>query len=389
MSHRHRVVAANILYLVVAAADAAVIRVPANFPTIQEAIDHAVRGDTVLVAPGTYDGPLQWTAKGITLTSEAGAASTIIDGQGARQAVYMYVAGGAGPDRHATLSGFTIRGGAEYGVLAVGGRPIIEDDIITGTTQQGCCWQGAIYAEQTKIVVRRNLVEYNAGPGIVLNYAEHSLVEENRVRFNGGGGIMAFAGDDVTVLRNIVTRNSWSALDFDETTNLRVADNLIVRNDQPPSDALEVWNSVSGTIVDNTFADNGDSTSVWFFDDLPRLVFANNVVSASSRDAALMCTGGSGPVFSSDDVWNAVADAVGGECVDAFLNSRGDFSLEPRFRGSGDSHRWKPAADSPLVDAGDNDQVQGLHRDLSRKPRIIDGGHGAVVDIGAYEFDPG
>ena len=35
-------------------AAAAIIHVPADQPTIQTAIDQAVAGDTVLVAPGTY-----------------------------------------------------------------------------------------------------------------------------------------------------------------------------------------------------------------------------------------------------------------------------------------------------------------------------------------------
>ena len=45
-------------------------------------------------------------------------------------------------------------------------------------------------------------------------------------------------------------------------------------------------------------------------------------------------------------------------------------------------------ADSPLVDAGDNEDAQGLNRDFGGRPRIIDGGHGLVVDIGAFEFEP-
>jgi len=35
-----------------------------------------------------------------------------------------------------------------------------------------------------------------------------------------------------------------------------------------------------------------------------------------------------------------------------------------------------------------NDAASGLRRDFAGRPRIIDGGHGAIVDMGAFEFDP-
>ena len=39
------------------AAQATVLHVPADYPDIQSAINGAVNGDTVLVAPGLYTGP--------------------------------------------------------------------------------------------------------------------------------------------------------------------------------------------------------------------------------------------------------------------------------------------------------------------------------------------
>jgi hypothetical protein len=73
--------------------DAATIRVPSQQPTIQQGINAAVKGDTVLVAPGTYTGPsnrnLSFLNKYLVLRSESGPAVTTIDCQSFGRAFFL------------------------------------------------------------------------------------------------------------------------------------------------------------------------------------------------------------------------------------------------------------------------------------------------------------
>src|SRR5690349_697727 len=62
------------------AARAAVIRVPAHQPRIQGAINAAVNGDTIQVAPGTYVENLNFLGKAIRVSSDQGPQVTVIDG---------------------------------------------------------------------------------------------------------------------------------------------------------------------------------------------------------------------------------------------------------------------------------------------------------------------
>ncbi|HYC53722.1 MAG TPA: choice-of-anchor Q domain-containing protein [Candidatus Binatia bacterium] len=71
--------------LAAAPAQAATIDVPADHATIQAALHAAGPGDTVLVAPGTYNEKVAFASSGtpgspIVLTSSAGAATTILSG---------------------------------------------------------------------------------------------------------------------------------------------------------------------------------------------------------------------------------------------------------------------------------------------------------------------
>ena len=93
----------------------ATVRVPADYPTIQEGIDAATHGDTVLVASGDYivTEPITFRGKAITLEGEEGAqkptirmAETPTDPQ--RASVVIFV---GEYSSESILEGFTLTGG--------------------------------------------------------------------------------------------------------------------------------------------------------------------------------------------------------------------------------------------------------------------------------------
>ena len=122
------------------AADAATIRVPANMPTIQAAIDAAASGDTVLVSPGTYVEQIDFRGKAITVASESGPATTTINANGAGSVVTFR----SGESRASVLTGFTVTGGFNLsgggGILVSGSSPTIRGNDIAGN--RGCTGVG-------------------------------------------------------------------------------------------------------------------------------------------------------------------------------------------------------------------------------------------------------
>ena len=59
---------------------AAELAVPAQFPTIQAAINASANGDSIIVSPGTYNELIRFYGKAITLRSLSGAGAQIAVG---------------------------------------------------------------------------------------------------------------------------------------------------------------------------------------------------------------------------------------------------------------------------------------------------------------------
>ena len=86
----------------------ATINIPADYPTIQQGIDVAVNGDTVLVVPGTYMENINFLGKAITVTSEQGPDVTVIDGNQSGSAIRFE----SGEGLDSVIEGFTITNGS-------------------------------------------------------------------------------------------------------------------------------------------------------------------------------------------------------------------------------------------------------------------------------------
>ena len=151
---------------------AAVIRVPSQQPTIQAGLNAALSGDTVLVAAGTYIEWPEWPARdGITLLSESGPDSTVMDGLHKLLVVTM----DAMEYTNATvLCGFTISRG---------------EQAAPGSRGAGIRCSGSPVICHNRIVNNR-LVAYGYGAGVYASGApvfHHNLVVGDTIANLGGG----------------------------------------------------------------------------------------------------------------------------------------------------------------------------------------------------------
>jgi len=114
-------------------ADAVVINVPGDLPTIQEAIDAAMDFDEIRVAPGAYAERIDFLGKAIIVRATGGAGVTLIDGM--NEGTVVTCATSEGP--MSVLEGFTISGGFDElggGMRINASHPTVRDCIFLGNT---------------------------------------------------------------------------------------------------------------------------------------------------------------------------------------------------------------------------------------------------------------
>jgi parallel beta-helix repeat protein len=220
------------------------IHVPQGYPTIQQAIDNAQNGDTIIVAPGTYVENIYFKGKDVLVQSSGGPALTIIDGNQADSAVNFVSQEGSG----AVIDGFTVTNGTSPhggGVYVHGASPTVKNNIIAGNS-----FVGMYIMDGTGVSVSGNVVENNVDSGIYC-YGEFSLVD-NVIRNNGHSGIfMQYAGTDI--MNNVISNNTAEGL-YAEHSKLNIVQNEIRGNKSTGIRTLDSTENIEENIVeDNSF----------------------------------------------------------------------------------------------------------------------------------------
>jgi len=324
------------VYVATAPASAAQWRVPADFPTIQAAIDAASPSNILSVAPGTYVGNLRFNGKAVTLQSTAGPSRTIIEGSNDTTV-------DIGPD--GAIIGFTIRKGvASFGAgMAINGTgTLIKQNIFESNAQGGGGYGAAIGGNSASPTIDSNIF-YN-------NTCDNQFLS----------GVISFVNSSSPVIiNNVIENNPCRAINMTlpEGNTPQVTNNTIVSNqggihvDCRVSTAQHIYrnnlivgNDIGLEIIFGTETDN----PTW----QNNLVFGNGVNYSGTTDK----TNVSGNI-SSDPM---------------FVDQTGDF--------------YFLMAGSPAIDHGTNTGAPTF--DFIGRSRPIDGnGDGsAVTDIGAFEY---
>ena len=373
------------------------IRVPEDQPSIQDAINVASSGDTVLVAPGTYFENLFFGGKAIAVKSSAGADSTIIDGGGIVVVSFQSFEG-----QTTVLDGFTIRnGGADGAIVVFFSSPTISNNIIRDNA--GC---GIYILSSPSAVVANNAISNNlmtcpnqaGGAGIAIDGSGSPLITGNTISNNGsnfliGGGIgvSSFSADATPVITNNTIKDNQAQMGagimLDFGANALITQNLIIENMAQLGGGVAI-RGASGSLTSNTIANNDgltDGSGIFLDSFTSPLSFIDNVIVGRTGNTVFFCNTFSPDLtLTNNDVFAPANPAYGGACADA-TGANGNISVDPMFVDSSQSDYHLQAA-SPVIDQGTS--APNLQQnDFEGQIRVLDGNEDgiAVVDMGVYE----
>ncbi len=143
------------------------------------------------------------------------------------------------------------------------------------------------------------------------------------------------------------------------------------------------------TLVNNTIVASARSgIDIALQDPESRLTLANSIIVGSKGSLGDL---GDGDLGLKQAAQITISNCLLG--VDRRFNSigrNGNISSNPGFADQMKGN-YRLTLGSPAIDAGDNIAVGDIRTDLDGNPRIVDayGDGTAIVDIGAYEFQPG
>ncbi|MCK4395544.1 DUF1565 domain-containing protein [candidate division WOR-3 bacterium] len=314
-----------VAFVFTGSAGATIIRVPDDYPEVQQAINEASSGDTVLVAAGKYAPSTNGESFPINMKNGvrllgAGADVCTLDAECTNRVIYCHLIGAT----TTTIEGFTITNG-----------------YFTGSGAAICCDN---YSSPN---ITKNVITGNNAPG------------EAR-----GGGIFCRWYSSPTITNNIITGNNAGFC----------------------GGGIECYWYSSPIITNNTITGNnagfcGGGIESYLYSSP---IITNNIITGNSAGwgGGICCMYYSSATITYDNVW----DNPGGN-YSGCSPGTGCISEDPLFVDptTGDYHLQQS---SPCIDAGDNDALGLPELDFDGNPRILDGnGDGiAVVDMGPFEY---
>ncbi len=339
---------------------AIIINIPEDYFTIQEGIERAATGDTILVNPGTYFENINFLGKDILLTSlflfnedVSYIEQTIIDGSNA-----------VNPDTTSTvvfcnnetvssiIQGFTIMGG--------GGTVWIDPQFPANTWFSG----GGIFMCYSSPTIRYNHIKEN--------------IVENDGSFDGasGGSLLSFRGNPI-ITNNIISLNQaeYGAGIVIDYSGAIINNNLVINNTGGSlyggGGLYFIGNDTNPVIVENnTILGNhsettGGAMQMWG----SSITAVNNIIWENTQV--------SGPQIN-----GYATSSITYCCVENGFTGEGNIDLNPQFLNE---EFYVLDENSPCIDVGNQDPTYYDPEDLSNPGMALYPSQGMILnDMGVY-----
>ncbi len=347
------------------------LHVPSQYPNIQSAIDISRNGDTVLLDDGIYTGlgnrDIDLKGKAITVRSENGPESCIIDCEGTYEDNHRGFYFHSGEGSNSVLDGFTITNAyivvmceAGAGIYIDNSSPTIRNCIIKGNVAEldpyslCFCYGGGIYFNGTSLAMT------------------NCIISDNSVgEFGLGGGICCMPGSSTT-LRNCIISNNAATTPHDTAGKgggiyLDYYANSL--------------NVVNCTIAENTASYDGGGIYFEQYENPPRIIIINSILWDNSPNQISTYGGNYKGLVAYCDIQGSW---LGAGIIDAdpyFADvTSGDYHLKSQ------AGRWDPSQEEWVKDANTSPCIDSGAREYDWTAELWP--NGKRINMGAYGGTP-
>ncbi len=285
-----------IVVMLTSTAFGAEIHVPESYATIQEAVDAAVEGDTIIVGDGTYIENIM-VNKTLVIRSENGTSQTFVQAQDTGRHIFWVLAD------QVTIEGFTITGASDGGAAGIcvssGYRQSIIRDNQVGMESGGNVY-GILLSDSHANLLEGNEISNNSQYGVILSGGSGgNTVRQNLFFSSGLYGIVTLGSSGNTFIENELRQSTSYGmflsngssdnlvsgnLFIDGNAKLRIAyysnNNRVVGNtyENGTSAGIQIdHDSINNTISQNEFKNNSSGTALSLWDTGVNEVFENTV----------------------------------------------------------------------------------------------------------------
>ena len=343
------------------------LEVPTDYGTIQDAINSAEEGDTVLVFPGSYnEWNLNLKGKGVVVRGVGGAPAVMIDA-GMNGRVFSLT---NNEPRDAAIVGLTISNGGSVnmggGIACFPASPVIK----------GCVIESCSVTYAGGGILVRNSASGVQSDAVIINCEVSYNKTGNISQKTYGGGIAVMKGATAIIFHCVISDNEAGAtnngdgggLFCDDNSYVELRNCLISDNDATGAGGgLHAFNNAHMEVVNCTIAYNSSGSGA--------LSIHLNGATANVTNCIVWTDTGGTQISSGA---NVNYSCVEGGWAGGTGNIGGNAGEEPQFVDPA-SENYHLLDGTKCKDAGDNSAVK-WDKDLDGRRRIW-----GTVDMGCYE----